>query len=224
MRRAFGVARILVALTGVVALAGDFNYSLGSNPLAIANFFSYFTVQSAMLAVVMFVTGGVYALRDRVDPLWFDMVRVLVTVWIVVSGIVFAVILVEGTLRGVPVWAPWSSQLLHFWIPAYAIVDWLIAPGRDVPWRTVGFILVFPAVWVVFTMIRGSYVHWYPYFFLDPVLVSFPFEFSLYLLMIVVIFTGVTAALIGISRLPRLEELRERFGQPPRARSLVSLG
>src|SRR5690554_1767705 len=99
-----------------------------------------------MLAVIMFVIGSIYALRDRLDPLWLDMVRLLVTVWIVVSGIVFAVILVEGTLRGVPVWSPWSSQLLHFWIPGYAIIDWLIAPARDVPWRTVGLVLVFPAV------------------------------------------------------------------------------
>lgn len=224
MRRVFGVTRILVACTGLIALAGDFNYSLGSNPLAIANFFSYFTVQSALLGVTMFVVGGVYALRDRLDPLWLDMARLLVTVWIVVSGIVFAVILVEGSLRGVPVWSPWSSQLLHFWIPGYAIIDWLIAPGRDVPWRTVGFILVFPAVWVVFTMIRGSYVHWYPYFFLDPVLVSFPFEFALYLLGVVVIFTAVASAIIGISRLRSFEDIRERFARQAPGRSRVSLG
>ena len=222
MRRIFGITRILVACTGIIALAGDFNYSLGSNPLAIANFFSYFTVQSAMLAVIMFVVGGIYALRDQLDPLWLDMARLLVTVWIVVSGIVFTVILVEGNLRGVPVWSPWSSQLLHFWIPAYAIVDWLIAPARDVPWRTVGFVLLFPSVWVVYTMIRGSHVHWYPYFFLDPVLVAFPFEFALYLLAVVIIFTTVAAVIIAISRLRLLEHIRERFGQSRGAR--VSLG
>src|SRR5690554_7445831 len=177
-----------------------------------------------MLAVIMFVVGGIYALRDQLDPLWLDMARLLVTVWIVVSGIVFTVILVEGNLRGVPVWSPWSSQLLHFWIPAYAIMDWLIAPGRDVPWRTVGFILIFPAVWVVFTMIRGAHVHWYPYFFLDPVLVSFPFEFGLYLLAIVVIFTAVASAIIGISRLRSFEDIRERFARQAPGRSRVSLG
>lgn len=211
MRRVFGGARILVAGVGIAALAGDFNYSLGTNPLAIGNFFSYFTVQSALIAVTVFVIGAVYGLRNKLDPLWLDMVRVLMTVWVIVSGIVFAVILVEGSLRGVPVWAPWSSQLLHFWIPAYALVDWLIAPGRDVPWRTVGYIMVFPLAWVVFTMIRGTLVHWYPYFFLDPLLVDFPFEFALYLAFVVIIFTGVAAGVIAISRLPRFEHLRERW-------------
>lgn len=205
--------RVLVACVAVTALIGDFNFSLGSNPLAIGNFFSYFTVQSAVIAVSVFVIGAVYGLRDRQDPLWLDMVRVLATVWVIVSGIVFAVILLEGSLRGVPVWAPWSSQLLHFWIPAYALLDWLIAPGRDVPWRTVGFVLIFPLFWVVFTMVRGPFVHWYPYFFLDPVLVQFPFEFGLYLLAIIAIFTAVTALVIAISRLPRLEHVRERFAR-----------
>lgn len=223
MRRVFGVTRILVACTGLIALAGDFNYSLGSNPLAIANFFSYFTVQSALLAVAMFVVGGIYALRDKLDPLWLDMARLLVTVWIVVSGIVFTVILIEGSLRGVPVWSPWSSQLLHFWIPGYAVIDWLIAPGRNVPWRTVGFILIFPSMWVAFTMIRGSQVHWYPYFFLDPVLVSFPFEFALYLLAVVAIFTTVASVIIALSRLRRIARIRDRLGQRAPQVSRISL-
>lgn len=213
MRKVFGVVRILVAGTGIVALAGDFNYSLGSNPLAIANFFSYFTVQSAIIAVAVFAIGAIYALREKVDPLWLDMVRVLATAWVIVSGIVFAFILVEGSLRGVPVWAPWSSQLMHFWIPAYAVIDWLVAPGRKVPWKTTGFVLIFPVLWVAFTMVRGSFVYWYPYFFLDPALVEIPFEFALYLIIIVGIFCAVAALLIAISHLPRIEHLRARLAR-----------
>lgn len=214
MRRAFGFARILVVGVEVAALAGDFNYSLGINSLAIGNFFSYFTVQSALIIIVVFILGAISAFRDQEDPLWLDMVRVLATAWVIVSGIVFAFILIEGSLRGIPVWSPWSSQLMHFWIPAYALLDWLIAPGRDVPWRTIGFALVFPVLWVAFTMVRGSLVYWYPYFFLDPALVDFPFEFGFYLAIVVAIFTGVVALLIVISRLPRFEHIRERFGKP----------
>lgn len=212
MRRVFGVVRILVAATEVTALAGDFNYSLGGNPLAIANFFSYFTVQSAIVITIVFLIGAVYGIRNKSDPLWLDMIRVLSTVWVIVSGVVFAFILFEGSLRGIPVWAPWSSLLLHFWIPAYALVDWLFAPSRRVPWRTVGFVMIFPLLWVIFAMVRGSLVYWYPYFFLDPVLVAFPVEFGLYLGIIIVIFTAVTTLLIAISRVRRLLRLRERWG------------
>ncbi len=210
MRKTFGILRLLVAATGVVALIGDINFTLGTGPFAVANFFSYFTVESMIIAICVFVIAAVIALRRDQDPLWLDMLRVLSTTWLIVSGIVFAVILVEGTLRGVPVWAPWSSQLLHFWIPAYAIVDWLVAPARDVPWRTVLWVMIFPSVWVVFTMIRGANVFWYPYFFLDPNLVDLPWEFIGYLLLVIAIFSATVAMLIGISRLPTFEELRAR--------------
>lgn len=212
MRKAFGIARILGAVVGVVALLGDFNYSIGTSPLATFNFFSYFTVQSMMLAVVVFVVAAVHELRALPDRQWLSTLRLLATTYVTVSGIVFGAILFEGTLRDIPVWAPWSSQLLHFWIPAFALVDWFTAPGRDVPWRTIRLVLVFPVVWVAYTMVRGSIVYWYPYFFLDPVLVRVPFEYGLYLAIIVAIFSGITALLIGISRLPSLERLREQWG------------
>lgn len=222
MRRVFGVARVLVALTGVVAMIGDFNYSIGTSPFATGNFFSYFTIQSMLLGVTVFGIGAVNALRQPQDPLWLDMVRLISTTYLIVSGIVFAFILIEGTLRGIPVWAPWSSQLMHFWIPSFALLDWLIAPGRDAPWKTVPWVLVFPAVWLVYTMIRGTYVFWYPYFFLDPAIVEMPYEFSVYLLAIIAVFTGVTSLLLAISRVPRLERVRERLAprrpSPVRAR------
>jgi hypothetical protein len=104
-------------------------------------------------------------------------------------------------------------MLLHFWIPGYALVDWLVAPGRDVPWRTIAWVMIFPVSWVIFTMVRGAFVHWYPYFFLDPVLVDIPFEFGYYLLIVITIFTGINALIITVSRLPRLEHLRERGGR-----------
>jgi hypothetical protein len=213
VRRVFGAARILAALTGVVALIGDFSYTLGTSTFAIGNFFSYFTVQSIILGILVFVIGAVNALRQPVDPLWLDMVRLIATTFMIVSGIVFAFILIEGTVRGVPVWSPWSSQILHFWLPGFALLDWLLAPGRDAPWKTIPWVLVFPTVWVVFTMVRGAFVFWYPYFFLDPAIVEIPFEFGLYLLAIVAVFTVTTALLLAISRLPRLEHLRERWAR-----------
>lgn len=213
MRRTFGVARILVAITGVVALLGDISYTIGTSRLATYNFFSYFTVQSMIFAVVVFVLGAVNALRASEDPMWLDIARCLSTTYVVVSGIVFAVILIEGAMQGIPVWAPWSSQLLHFWIPAFALVDWFTAPGKDVPWKTIRWVLLFPILWVAYTMIRGTFVYWYPYFFLDPTLVGIPFEYALYLAVIVAVFAGITTMLITISRVPPLERLRERWAR-----------
>lgn len=214
VRRVFGVARMLAAVCGVVALVGEVNFTIGTGPFAIANFFSYFTVQSMIVAVVVFLLGAWNSLREPEDPLWLDVIRALSTTYLIVSGVVFAVILIEGTLRGIPVWSPWSSHLLHFWIPGFALLDWLTAPGRDVPWTTLRWVMVYPALWVVYTMVRGAGVYWYPYFFLDPAIVAFPWEFLLYLGVIVGIFTGVLALLVGTARLTTFERVRERFSRP----------
>lgn len=192
--------RIIAAITGVVALIGDVNFTIGTSPLAISNFFSYFTVQSMMLAVMVFAIGAANALRHTRDPVWLDQARALATTYVTVSGIVFAALLIEGTARGVPVWAPWSSQLLHFVIPAYALLDWWFAPGREVPWKTLAYVMAFPGAWVVYTMIRGAQVYWYPYFFLDPALVEIPVELGLYLLAVVGVFCLTVTMLIIVSR------------------------
>lgn len=221
MRTAFGIARIIAAVTAVVALIGDINFTIGTGPFATANFFSYFTVQSMMLAVVVLVVGAINALVFARDPVWLDIARVLSTSYVIVSGIVFAAILVEGSTRGIPVWAPWSSQLLHFWIPAYMLIDWIVAPGRVVPWKSTAWVMIFPALWVIYTMIRGAHEYWYPYFFLDPALVEIPWELSLYLLIVVAIFTGTVTLLLAISRHRlRLRVRRRARQQIPRSETV----
>ena len=206
-----GVVRILAALGGTVAVIGDFNYALGGNPLAIANFFSYFTVQSAIIGIIVLTVSGVRQLRGRPPTPRFDMLRVISVCWMVVSGVVFAVILSEGAARGLPVWAPWSSQVMHFWMPAIVLADWLLTPHTQVRWTALRPVVAFPFIWVIYTMIRGSLVQWYPYFFLDPALVDIPFELGFCLLIVAALFTGVAAALIGASRRVRVYE---RFHTP----------
>ena len=64
-RRAFGVGRILLSGLLVTALVGYFDYVLGFTTFFSGNFFSYFTVQSAMAAVVLFVVAAFIAFRQR---------------------------------------------------------------------------------------------------------------------------------------------------------------
>jgi hypothetical protein len=68
---------------------------------------------------------------------------------------------------------PWSDVVLHFVLPAWTVVAWVFGPGRRAAsWRIVPYVLLYPAVWGVFTIWRGGVVGWYPYYFLDPRQVS----------------------------------------------------
>ena len=222
MRRGFGVARLVSGALGVLVLALHLDYSLGSGASALPNFFSYFTMQSAIAAVFVWMIGGVIALRRSVDPRWLLTARILMTTYQIVSGVVYSVIVAQAVARGVSIQVPWTSQVLHYWMPAYAIVDWLVAPRRaGVPWISLRGVLAFPIAWGTFTMIRGAVVGWYPYFFLDPYQVSGPVEFATYgaIVLSFIVLVAVILILAGQylprpGRPPGLD-----FGRPRRGRS-----
>jgi len=204
-RTAFGWVRLGLATAGLVALTGYFEYTLGVATFAIANFFSYFTVQSAIASIFVFVTAAVVAFRQPTDPAWLDMVRAMVTTYILVSGVVYGIIVWMSSGVNYSIEVPWSSQLLHFVIPVCALIDWIVDPFKArLPWRYLGWAILFPVFWLVFTLIRGPIVGWYPYFFLDARQVSGPGETVFYCLIIVAIITGIAALLTWITRLKRI--------------------
>lgn len=203
-RRLLGAFRIGLALLEIVALIGNFAYVLGFRAFATANFFSYFTIQSAFLAVATLLVAGGFALLSPRDPPWLGIVRTMVTVYVVISGIVFALIVANASTRDYRIEVPWSDTLLHFVVPALALVAWttdsVLAVNPRVPWSTVGWVLVFPSVWLVYTLLRGEDVGWYPYFFLDETQVGGMGGVVVYCAIVLVIFVAVTAALVWVNR------------------------
>ena len=221
-RRVLGVFRLLVAALEVIALIGNFEYVLGFRFFATANFFSYFTVQSAFLAVITLAVAGIFALATPRDPAWLGVVRTMVTVYLLVSGIVFGLIVVQASTRDYRVDVPWSDTLLHFVVPALAVVAWtadsIIAVNPRVPWSTVGWVLVYPTIWLAYTLARGADVGWYPYFFLDEAQVGGALGVAFYCALVLVIFVTLTAALVALNRWlwRRARRARDRPAPQPR--------
>jgi hypothetical protein len=203
-RRLLGWFRLAVAVLEIVALVGNFQYVLGFRLFATANFFSYFTIQSAFLAVVTLVIAGCFALLAPRDPAWLGVLRTMVTVYVVISGIVFGLIVMQASTRDYRIEVPWSDTLLHFVVPVLALVAWtadsIIAVNPRVPWPTIGWVLIFPSLWLWYTLVRGEDVGWYPYFFLDETQVGGWGGVVAYCVLVVGIFVAVTAALVAVNR------------------------
>jgi hypothetical protein len=202
-RRWLAVFRLGIAAVEIIAILGNYEYVLGFRFFATNNFFSYFTVQSAMALVVILLVAAVFALLAPRDPAWLGIVRTLVTVYVLVSGIVFGIIVAQASTRDYRVDVPWSDTLLHFVVPALAAVAWttdsVIAVNPRVPWSTVGWALLYPAAWLVYTLIRGADVGWYPYFFLDEAQVGGYLGVALYCLLVLVIFVVLTGVLVIVN-------------------------
>ncbi|MBY6679793.1 Pr6Pr family membrane protein [Rhodococcus sp. BP-316] len=159
---ALRVLRVVAALLGLAALIWIPVRSADVPGFSLANFFSYFTVLSNVLAVVVFVIGGVVDPRSET----FDRLRGAATTYMVITGIVYAVLLSNVDVQ---IQDAWTNSVLHRIVPVLIVLDWILAPPRrrsaesgPVLW------LVFPVVYGVYSLIRGPIVEWYPYPFLDP--------------------------------------------------------
>ena len=171
MRRLFGVLRLLAAAAIIIAISGQFANSLSMVPdpaLFIVNFFSFFTILSNALAAITLLIGAWFSLRGAVEPDWYTFVRAAIVTYMTTTLVVYNLLLREISLDQATT-VPWSNEILHVWAPLYLLLDWIFAPGRGrVPWSRFWWIAAFPIAWVVYTMIRGAVVGWYPYPFLDP--------------------------------------------------------
>jgi hypothetical protein len=133
------------------------------------NLFSYFTVHSTVLLILVLGLALVHYTLYGKEPMWLTVLRALATTYMVVSGIVFTIMLANAELFGYLFLVPTSSKVLHFVLPVYAVADFLFGPGRHrLAVSTAWTSMVYPVLWAAYTLVRGRLVGWYPYFFLDP--------------------------------------------------------
>ena len=128
-----------------------------------ANFFSYFTIQSNLIAIAVFLVG---AARPATSSWAWTLVRGQAVFVMTVTLVVFALLL-AGT--DVDVATPWVDTVVHRIMPIAVIADWLIdPPAVAIPFRTGLVWLTYPLLYAGYTLIRGPIVGWHPYPFLDP--------------------------------------------------------
>jgi hypothetical protein len=125
--------------------------------------FSYFTIDSNLLI------GGVCALlvfRPAHDGRVFRVLRLTAVLCIAVTGVVFHTVLTG--LRELTPSGELANFLLHTVTPLGAVLGWLLVGPRPRTDRgTIGRALLLPLAWIGYTFVRGAFVDWYPYPFMD---------------------------------------------------------
>ncbi|MEN2738582.1 Pr6Pr family membrane protein [Microbacterium sp. X-17] len=172
------VAAITTQFVNTLDLAAHENHSMA---VTSGNFFSYFTILSNLGAAVVLLWAGLWWITvgrhgDGDDPRPLAVTLACVTTYMLVTGVVY-----NTLLRGMPEPAgaivPWANEIMHVVAPLVLLADLFLGPRRrPLAWGTVIGILVFPLVWVAYTMTRGPLTYspttgippWYPYPFLYP--------------------------------------------------------
>ncbi|MFS0734355.1 Pr6Pr family membrane protein [Microbacterium sp. 1P10UB] len=203
MTRTLAWARLWTALRAVMAVVilaavfAQLGKSLataaadGKDMLTIVtNFFSFFTILSNVLAAVVLLISVVWFVRRRpgadafegdgtrlVEPAGLATAIACVSTYMIITGLVYNTLLRSITLPQGSEPIPWSNETMHLIGPLFLLADVFLGPARrSLPWSRVLAIIVFPIVWVVYTLLRGPLItnpandqpFWYPYPFLNP--------------------------------------------------------
>jgi hypothetical protein len=161
---------VLLALCGWFALAAQMKLNIGSNaaPLTeiLTRYFSYFTLLTNLIVAVVCTSilllpgSAIGKFSDRYTT------QTAVTTYIVIVGIVYNIV-----LR--PLWKPTGLQkpvdeLLHTIVPVLFLLQWIFFVKKNqlqymaiLPW------LLYPLIYVIFVLTRGSFSGFYPYPFID---------------------------------------------------------
>ena len=160
--------RVVFALSGIIAMAYQFNHSYNDNPdFKASNFFSFFTIQGNIISAAVLLAAGLTSLGDR-PTRRFDLIRGAAVSYISLVGIVYGVLLTgyEETLQTSE---PWVNTTLHRIIPLVMVADWLIdRPRTRIEFRQALYWMIYPLAYLAYTLIRGPIVDWWPYPFLNP--------------------------------------------------------
>jgi hypothetical protein len=160
------------------------------------NVFCFFTIQAN---VIVGMTSLLLAISPHRTSTVFRVLRLDALVVIAVTFVVFHVAL--AGLQDLHGGAAFADFMLHTASPILCVLGWAIfGPRAHSETRVVLLALVFPLVWLVFTLIRGPIVDFYPYPFLDVRDHGYP-RVLLNCLLVAVLFTALAAAFTAIDRL-----------------------
>lgn len=162
----------LLAATAWFALVLQF-YIMLNNPapgfsqlMLVANFFSFFTILSNLLVAVCLT--ACFLIPQSAAGKFFQRAEVksAIAVYIFIVGLVYNIVLRK-------LWSPagWQlvvDNLLHIAVPVLYVLYWyFFERGKKLKWKHLFYWLIFPAAYLIYTLIRGAMVNWYPYPFVD---------------------------------------------------------
>lgn len=129
-------------------------------------FFSYFTIDSNLL--VALCSTSILFFQSTSVGRFFSKPQVItaISVYIIVVALIYNVI-----LRFLWVFQGWSmilNELLHVVVPLLFLVYWIyFVPKQQLQWKNIWLWLIYPLIYTIFVLIRGSYSGFYPYPFLN---------------------------------------------------------
>lgn len=153
--------RLFFAILTSAAIFYQFNRSImrGYDP---GNFFSFFTIESNLLAILSLALSTSYSGRK------WEMFRGAVTLYMTTTGLIY-IFLLAGQEQSLQTTTPWVNAVLHYVAPVVICIDWFFDRSKHyISFRKALIWICYPLAYVAYSLVRGPIVDWYPYPFIDP--------------------------------------------------------
>lgn len=191
----FRVIRAGVAVAIVLVLVVQLRHE-AQREFDLLNYFSYFTVLSNLVAAIVLI--ALVSRPELIGSSRFANFRGMATLWMVTTAVFYS-FWVSPSL---------GDALRHVISPVILLADWLLNPGPKLsPTRHTVMWMIPPGIYLAYSMVRGPFVDWYPYYFLDPARQGY-WAIAGLLLIVTVIMAAcgfVLASWPGLTAAPNLE-------------------
>lgn len=203
--RTSAIIRFATAFAMLGSVIWQISSRVANNVFRPWEYFSYFTIQTSLIAIVTLSVAGWFAWNGRTETRVLNIVRLCTVTFTVVVTLVYNLL-----LRGLPdaaadgdyVWPVLPNEILHVWAAIFMLIDWILSSRRiNLRVRTIFWVLVFPLVWLVYSIIRGLIVDWWPYWFINPNEPAGVTGMLTYIVGIMLFLLTVAIGLVGLQRI-----------------------
>ena len=152
----------IVAFLTWFSIVFQFYLTTGS----ITNLFSYFTILCNLL-VALSLSFSIFFPKTKTG-IYFSSISVqtAIALYIFIVALVY-----NSVLRGLLILEGWQivvDNMLHVVIPILYLLYWFFfVPKTYLNWKNGMYWILFPLFYLIYSLIRGAIVQWYPYPFLN---------------------------------------------------------
>jgi hypothetical protein len=135
-------------------------------------YFVFFSIDSSIFAGIVGVIGAMVLLSGRKESERLQTIRLVATVSMIIVGVVYHALLGDSAVDPQDIGYEWPripNLVIHTWAPVAVVIDYFISIKSAVPkWRKALWVIVYPLVWLTFSIVRGLLDGWWPYWFINP--------------------------------------------------------
>jgi hypothetical protein len=168
----FGSFRLLLGIALLGSVVWQITDRIANNLFRPLEYFTYLSIDSAIYAGVVLLFSGALLLNHKRETVRLNVIRLGATVAMIVVGAGYHLFL--GDESGSPLdvgydWPVLPNLIIHTYAPILVTLDYLFSvKGPKPSLSKAPWLLIFPLIWITYSIIRGSIDDVWPYWFLNP--------------------------------------------------------